>query len=132
MVKKKINNEDEDEEFGFLDEVTVTENILNASYYLHICILEAIHALRKGIEKGSPKDGITLLLISVDQAENIAEAKNIIDRESDHYKTPLSEFKEKIKDEEDLIRQAKIANFKLGKLLVEIKEREPKSGSVII
>ena len=122
------------EDFDFIDEVNVTENILNASYYLHVCIMEAIKALGKGIERGSPKDGITLLLISVDQAENIAEAKGIIDKSSEKYKNLLSEYKSTLYDskEDELIIKAKIANFKLGKLLVEIKVREPKSGNVII
>jgi hypothetical protein len=129
----KRNVSDEDDDFDFLDQVNVTENILNGNFYLHICILEAIHALSKGIEKGSAKDGITLRIVSVDDAENIAEAKGIINRSDVKYKKMIKDFEDKLDgSDDDLVKKAKIAGFKLGKLLSEIKEREPKKGDVII
>jgi hypothetical protein len=84
--------------------------------YTHLIILRAVESIHKGIESGNIENGYLGLTISVDQLEQILTARNMLKEDNDYWE----EVKNKEKEIELLpekIRNVRLANFKLGRLM---------------
>jgi len=95
-------------------EESISNFTLNPDYYAHLAIEQAINAIPNAM-KENRKDGITTLMLVVDQLENIVRAKGHLDDDTD-YKEEIKEFIQDIQDTGD-IKTARIANFKLKLLM---------------
>lgn len=94
---------------------------ISPDLYTHLTILEALKAMPNGLETGKAENGLIALTISVDQLEQILISRNLL-QEGDSYFSEVDAKERELKGQADegvlsLILQARLANFKLGRLL---------------
>ena len=107
----KFNPENSDEDF----EVSLDK-------YLDMCITHSLSIAYEGIKTGiDAKNSLLSLSISVNQLESICRASDIINQED--YEKEVQNRMQEIKDEDIIIRKAKIDNLKLEILLRKILKK---------
>ena len=133
-----MKNTSSDDNIGM--ELISTENILSAELYLHISILQALRSLSYGLRYGNFYDSLVERVLQVDQIEKLAIALGYIEEEGE-YKEAVEKYTEKLDKDTDLqsesknaklIRDNKIATYKLMKIVEKIAEKSPKVGEPIL
>jgi len=109
------------------------EVVLNPDFYLHICIMQAINAPHRALQRGQAKDGLISLIVAVDQLEKIAKAAGKIKPEDfEKYKEEVKKFESQLNERDEFLKRAMIANYKLELLLKLIFERLPVKADLVI
>ncbi|WP_456477595.1 hypothetical protein [Geoglobus ahangari] len=108
------------------------ELILNPDYYLHLTIMQAVLAPHRALQQGNIREGLTSLIVAVDQLEKIAKASGRL-KELEKYRQDVRRYEEELKDRErdDVLRRAMLANYKLELLLKMVFESLPKRGELM-
>ncbi len=86
--------------------------------YTHTIITQAIQCIHKGLENNNFSSGVVALDISVDQLEQVLQARKILIKDAPYY----AEVEEKEKNLkklglDDNVFNYRLSNFKLGRLM---------------
>lgn len=108
--------------------------------YLHKALINAIDAIPKAIEGGkNATEGMTALIVAVDQAENIAIAKKSLQEDDPEYKEAIekkaAEVEKKFTGNDPtavLLRLSSIANFKLRLLMSRAFDSSTKEAELTL
>ena len=86
--------------------------------YIDMVITSALTVLPKAIENGESMNSALLsLTISVDQLENICRANNLLQEDDEEFKDAVAKFKKELKEGDDDLKRARIANYKMRLLM---------------
>ncbi len=91
---------------------------VSPNLYTHTIITQAIQCVHKGLENNDFDNAVIALDISVDQLEQILQARKILIKGAEYY-SQIKEKEEKLKALElkDSVFNYRLSNFKLGRLM---------------
>jgi len=96
---------------------------VNAGKYIDMAITNALTVLPKATENGESMKGALLsLTISIDQLENICLANKLIEADDPEYKKDIDDFKKNLKEQNEDLQRAMLANFKMRLLMARVFE----------
>jgi len=119
VIKSKIplNREKQPWDKGSFEKFEIDPNL-----YTHLCIIEALQAIPKSVESGKIENGFMALSNAVHQLEQILKARNMLLEDEPEFEAEIEAEKKRLQDSgisDSLMLDAKIANFKLKKLLAK-------------
>ena len=106
---------------------------IRPEYYIHLTLVDCLGAKRQGLDSGkNPNDALLIYSMLVNQLEKVVIACGKLDKQKDvkdkdsEYNKELMEFKDSLdkEGEASMVRQAKMADFKLELLMERIFEKE--------
>jgi len=127
MPKEKI--EDYEESIvNFDNDIGSPEINVNPSFFIYKALVKAQNALEfQSTDNMSVKFAYQKFRIFVEQAETICKKLKFLD---DEYYNDLKDYEDKLEENNDNIRIAKICNYKMGLILSAISDTKPIFDSI--